>query len=173
MKRIFRWFLVPLRNPRWGALSWTLLSLLILLPGWVLLGNWFQQDLIQQSRAKVSAQINAGANALTSAINQRIALLQGLYAFTRTEWPDAQFDRPFEIYSAGLYFNSTGMRTLMIAPEGIARYIFPIYDASILSGYDILHDPNPATRADIQRAQCQNQGICSGSEANRMIHTKI
>ena len=152
MKRVWRRFLVPLRNPRWGALSWTLLSLLVLLLGWVWLGNWFQQDLIQQSRAKVSAQINAGANALTSAINQRIALLQGLYAFTRTEWPDAQFDQSFEIYSAGLYFNSTGMRTLMIAPEGIARYIFPIYDTSTLSGYDILHDPDPATRADVQRA---------------------
>ena len=40
----------------------------------------------------------------------------------------------------------------MTAPEGIARYIFPIADSQALSGYDILNDPDPETRADVQRA---------------------
>jgi signal transduction histidine kinase len=129
-----------------------LLSLLVLLPAWYLLGNWYQSNLIQQERAKAAEQISARANALVLAVDQRIALLQGLYAFTRTEWPDTEFDLTFEIYSAGIYFNTTGVRTLMIAPEGIARYIFPISDAPELSGYDILHDPDPARRANVQRA---------------------
>lgn len=128
------------------------LSLLVLLPVWFWLGSWYQDDLARQARAAAVVDISARANALTSAVNQRIALLQGLYAFTRTEWPDTQFDPPFEIYSSGIYFNSTGVRTLMIAPEGIARYVFPIVDSPALSGYDILNDPDPATRADVQRA---------------------
>jgi signal transduction histidine kinase len=129
-----------------------LLALLILLPIWLWAGAWYQRNLTQQAHAKVSEEMAARANALTSAIDQRIALLQGLYAFTRTEWPDTQFDQPFEIYSSGIYFNSTGVRTLMIAPEGVARYIFPIADSPALSGYDILNDPDPAIRADVQRA---------------------
>jgi sensor domain CHASE-containing protein len=40
----------------------------------------------------------------------------------------------------------------MIAPHGIARYIYPIYDARKLSGYDVINDPDQATREVIQRA---------------------
>ncbi len=132
-----------LRTPQGKALLPALLSLLVLLPAWYLLGNWYRADLIQQERAKAAEQISACANALASAVEQRIALLQGLYAFTRTEWPDTEFDQSFEIYSSEVYFNSTGVRTLMIAPEGIARYIFPIYNSSLLSGYDLLNHPDP------------------------------
>lgn len=141
-----------LRTPRGGAFLAVLFAFVVLLPIWYFLGNWYQANLIKQERAKAMEQISARANSLASAVDQRIALLQGLFAFTRTEWPDTQFDRPFEVYSAGVYFNSTGIRTFMIAPEGIARYIYPISDSPLLSGYDILNDPDAETRADVQRA---------------------
>ncbi len=141
-----------MRSPRGGAFFAGLLSLLVLLPAWFFINHWYQEDLVRQERAKAAEQISAHANALAAAVQERIALLQGLYAFTRTEWPDQAFDRPFEIYSSGVYFNSTGVRTLMIAPEGIARYILPVFDASVLSGYDIVNDPDPGIRNDIQRA---------------------
>jgi signal transduction histidine kinase len=157
MKALWR----QLRTPQGGSLLAVLLALLVLLPVWYILGKWYQANLIQQERAKAAEQISARAYGLASAVDQRIALLQGLYAFTRTEWPDTTFDRPFEVYSAGVYFNSTGVRTLMIAPEGIARYIYPISDSSLLSGYDILNAPDPATRNDVQRA-IRNGGITLG-----------
>ncbi len=135
-----------------GALLATLLALLVLLPAWYFLVRWYQDNQIQQERAKAAEQISAHANALSLAVDQRIALLQGLYSFTRTEWPETNFDQPFEIYCSGIFFNTTGVRTFMIAPEGIARYIFPVSDAFILRGYDLLHDPDPAIRDDIQRA---------------------
>lgn len=145
-------FWKQLHTPRAGAVLAGLLSLLVLLPIWYLLGNWYQKNLIQQERAKAAEQIAAHANALSAAVQERISLLQGLYAFTRTEWPDTTFDQPFENYSAGVYFNSTGVSTLMIAPEGIDRYIFPIYVSPLLSGYDVIHDPDPMIRNDVQRA---------------------
>jgi signal transduction histidine kinase len=141
-----------LRSIRSGAWAAALISLLVLLPAWFWGEAWYQANLVQQARAKVAGEMAAQADALISALNQRIALLQGLYAFTRTEWPDKQFDHPFEIYSSAIYFNSTGVRTLMIAPEGIARYVFPIADSAVLTGYDVLNDPDPAVRADVQRA---------------------
>ena len=141
-----------LRGPQGGALLAALIAVLALLPAWLWLGTWYRGYLVQQARAKAAGELSAQASALTSAINQRIALLRGLYAFTRTEWPDTQFDQPFEVYSSGVYFNSTGVRTLMIAPEGVARYIFPIADSQALSGFDVLHDPDPAAQADVQRA---------------------
>jgi signal transduction histidine kinase len=141
-----------LRTPGAGAILAGVICLALLLPAGYFLGNWYQADLIKQERAKTAEDLSARANALAAAVDQRIALLQGLYAFTRTEWPDTAFDRPFQVYASGVYFNTTGLRTLMIAPEGIARYIFPSYDAASLSGYDVLNDPEPGTRADIQRA---------------------
>ena len=153
--------LKQLVSPKGKALVAVLLSLSVLLPAWYLFGNWYQANMIQKERAKAAEEIAARANALAAAVDQRIALLQGLYAFTRTEWPDTSFDKPFEIYSAGIYFNSTGVRTLMIAPEGIARYIFPNYDSPALSGYDILSDPDPDIRSDVQRA-IRNRGITLG-----------
>jgi hypothetical protein len=46
-----------------------------------------------------------------------------------------------------LYFKSTGLRTLMIAPEGITRHVYPLYDTRTLSSYDVLNDRGPAMRA--------------------------
>jgi sensor domain CHASE-containing protein len=92
------------------------------------------------------------ANSLVFSVNQRLSLLQGLYAFARTEWPSVNFDYPFEVFSSELFFKSDGISTLMVAPEGIARYVYPMYNAIKLSGYDLINDPDPATREDVQRA---------------------
>ena len=123
-----------------------------LLVPWLLLGNWYKASLIRQERAAVSPQASAMANSLAFSVNQRLALLQGLYAFTRTEWPSADFDYPLEVFSSELYFKSNGISTLMVAPEGIARYVYPLYNSRKLSGYDIINDPDAITRADVQRA---------------------
>jgi len=108
--------------------------------------------MIRQERETVSAQASAIANSLVFSVNQRLALLQGLYAFTRTEWPSTDFDYPFEVFSSELYFKSNGISTIMVAPEGIARYVYPLYNARKLSGYDVINDPDASTRADVQRA---------------------
>lgn len=145
-------FLNFIKNPHRSAIISLAISLLVLLPIWFWLGNWYSTSLVQKERTNVNEQISSQAKNLIFAINQRIALLEGLYAFTRTEWPGNDFDFPFEVFSSELYFKSTGIRTLMIAPHGIARYIYPIYDARKLNGYDIINDPDQATREDIQRA---------------------
>jgi signal transduction histidine kinase len=135
-----------------NALLAAAITLLILLPAWIWLGKWYQASLVRQERANAREQISSQANSLIFAVNQRITLLEGLYAFTRTEWPGNDFDFPFEVFSSELYFKSTGVRTLMIAPQGIARYIYPIFDARKLSGYDVINDPDQAIRQDVQRA---------------------
>lgn len=141
-----------INNSHRSAIFALVISLLILLPTWFWVGNWYKSSLDRQERANVNKQISSQAKSLVFAVNQRIALLEGLYAFTRTEWPGNDFDFPFEVFSSELYFKSTGIRTLMIAPHGIARYIYPIYDARKLSGYNVINDPDQATREVIQRA---------------------
>lgn len=148
MKKLREFFGSPQRKAPLAGL----LAFLILLPIWLWTGNWYKESLIRQERASVETQLSSLANSLVFAVNQRLALLQGLYAFTRTEWPGTDFDYPFEVFSSDLYFKSTGLSTLMIAPEGIARYVFPLYDANKLSGYDVINDPRPSVRADVQRA---------------------
>jgi CHASE1-domain containing sensor protein len=89
-----------LRTPRLGAILAGLACLAVLLPAGYFVGNWYQAELVKQERAKAAEALSARANALASAVDQRIALLQGLYAFTRTEWPDTTFDRPFQVYAS-------------------------------------------------------------------------
>jgi signal transduction histidine kinase len=141
----------PAGGFRKAILAASLLFAVLLMPWWML-GNWYEGSLIRQERASVSTQTSAMASSLVFAVNQRLSLLQGLYAFTRTEWPAADFDYPFQVYSSDIYFKSNGISSLMVAPEGIARYVYPLFNARKLSGYDVINDPNSATRADVQRA---------------------
>lgn len=129
-----------------------MITLLILIPIQFWLTDWYETYQIRQERAIVSEQLSSQANSLIFSINQRIALLDGLYAFTRTEWPGNDFDFPFEVFSSELYLKSTGIRTLIIAPHGIARYIYPILDARKLNDYDVVNDPDAVIREDVQRA---------------------
>lgn len=129
-----------------------LLALLLLLVAWLLTGNWYKARLIQQARATTAGEVSARASALNAGIHQRIAYLQGLTSYARTEWPESGFDTQFRAYASGFYFNTTGVRTLLLAPQGVTRYIFPTLDREILSGYDVLNDPDPETRAAVQRA---------------------
>ena len=134
------------------ALPAALLTLLVLLPAWYWLVNGYKNSQVNLERANANEQIASQANSLIFAVNQRITLLEGLYAFTRTEWPGNDFDFSFEVFSSELYFKTSGVRSLMIAPRGITRYISPITDARQQASYDILNDSAQATRLDVQRA---------------------
>lgn len=109
---------------------------------WVEANAAYGRYLVGQSKKDISGELLARTSALTSTLNHRIALLEGLYAFTRTEWPDSSFDESFEVYSSGIFFNTTGVCTLIIAPEGITRYVYPLADGVNMIGYDLTNDEN-------------------------------
>jgi len=131
---------------------------------WWQAGRWYQTQLLTEQRASVAEDVALRGNTLSSAINRRLARLQGLYAFVQTArvsedlavWPE------FETFAAVLYAESKGIRNLAVAPEGVVRFVYPFAGNEQVLGYEPLKDTRPEVRADVQRAIETRQIILSG-----------
>ena len=111
------------RRPDGKALLSALLALAVLLPVWWLAGRWYRDRLWEQERADAALETSLRANALSSAINRRLARLQGLYAFVQVELSEEDFAVQFDKFARGLYAGTSLIRNLAVAPGGIVRYV--------------------------------------------------
>ncbi|MGW8251420.1 MAG: histidine kinase, partial [Anaerolineales bacterium] len=75
---------------------------------------------------------------------------------------DENFGKNFEIFAAGVYSSTSGIRTIAVAPGGEVYYVYPIEDNVRVVGYDPLNDPRPGVREDVQRAIETGQIVLSG-----------
>jgi PAS domain S-box-containing protein len=140
------------RRPRGGALLGALLALAVLLAVWWEAGQWYRVRLLDQQWAAAGVETSLHANALSSAINRRLARLQGLYAFLQVELESQDLAVQFDQFAAELYAGARGVRSLAVAPGGVVRYVYPLAGNEDLLGADLLNDPRPDVRADAQRA---------------------
>ncbi len=124
---------------------------------------FYQSQLILDKQDLVYSQLDPYGNALTIAINQRIDMLNGIEAFVNSEmYPvDSSFEAKFEKFASSVYNEGHGIRSLAVAPGGIARYIYPINGNEIVKGDDFLHNPQPKYRAEMQRAIESHQLVLS------------
>jgi PAS domain S-box-containing protein len=140
------------RQPDGKALVAALLALAALLPAWWLAGGWYGERLLAQERADAALETSLRANALSSAINRRLARLQGLYAFVQVELSEEDFAAQFERFASGLYAGTRGIRNLAVAPGSIVRYVYPLAGNEGVVGYDPANDPRTQVRLAVQRA---------------------
>ena len=146
------------RRPRTGAAFAASLSLTILLALWWQVGRWYQKQLLKEQRSEATIDVSLYSEAVSSAINRRLARLQGLHAFVQTELQEFDvLETPnilpkFETFAADLYAGSKGIRNLAVAPGGVVRYVYPLGGNESILGYEPLNDPRPEIRADAQRA---------------------
>jgi PAS domain S-box-containing protein len=143
---------VAAREPDSKSLLAALLTLAVLLPVWWLAGRWYGERLLEQERADVALETSLRANALSSAINRRLARLQGLYAFVQIELSEEDFAVQFERFASGLYADTRGIRNLAVAPGSIVRYVYPLIGNESVIGYDPTGDPRGEVRLGVQRA---------------------
>jgi sensor domain CHASE-containing protein len=158
LQRLRSW----LQRPTVGALLATLLALLILLPGWWLASQWYESRLLNEAQSRAVDLVSLRASALSAALNRRISLLDGLYAFSQVVIQDENFGKNFEIFAAGVYNSTSGIRTIAVAPGGVVYYVYPIEDNVRVVGYDPLNDPRPGVRDDVERAIETGQIVLSG-----------
>ena len=64
---------------------WTALFAVVLLLLWWQAGLWHQSQLLDGERTNVGARLNPYGNSLTTSIQQRMELLEGLSAFVQTK----------------------------------------------------------------------------------------
>jgi len=158
IQRLRRW----LQRPTVGALLATLLALAIMLPAWWLASRWYQSRLLNEAQSRAADLVSLRASALSAALNRRISLLDGLYAFSQVVIQDENFGNNFELFAAGVYSSTSGIRTIAVAPGGVVYYVYPIEDNVRVVGYDPLNDPRPGVQADVERAIETRQIVLSG-----------
>lgn len=149
-------------NPTLLALFGSLLILAILLIIWWQASNWYAARLLAERRAEAREDVSLRGNALTAAINRRFALLEGLYAFVQAEETGEDLTDKFDIFAAGLYGGTPGIRNIALAPDGVIQFVYPLEGNESVVGYDPSHDDRPEVRADVQRAIESREIILSG-----------
>lgn len=161
---------LPLKNmPRSRSLIAALLILAALSPLWWIIGNWYGERLSADGRARIAGLLAVHANFLNTAIQQRLALLNGLKAFadahvvSHTGMDTAEFAAFASVLSSG----TTGIRNIAISPDGIAHFVYPAEGNEGLIGHDLVNDRRAAVRTDVQRAVRSRRVVLSGPYAIR------
>jgi signal transduction histidine kinase len=148
-------------SPQW-ALGITGLTLVILL--WLLarLSDWYKQEIIKQNQAYILTQLSAYGNQLMIAINHRFSLLDALRAFIKIQESAKISQDEFNLFASGLYAGVPGIRNFSIAPKGVQRYIYPLAGNEKAIGHNLIDDPRPLVRLDVQRTIESQQLTLSG-----------
>lgn len=139
-------------SPAGGSLFAALGALLLLLLVWWQAGLWYEEQLLTDRRAQVLEETSLRANALSLAINRSLARMQGLYAFVQSEADAAEFEPKFESFAAQLYGDSQGIRNFAVTRGGEIRYVYPLAGNEVILGHNLITDPRPNVRADVERA---------------------
>lgn len=161
---------LPLKNmPRGRSLIVALFVLAALSPLWWYAGNRYGERLLADGRIRITGLLEAHANFLHTAIQQRLALLNGLKAFaeahiaSHTGIDTAEFAAFASVLSSG----TTGVRNIIVSPDGIIRFVYPAEGNEALIGQDLVNDRRAAVRADVQRAIRSRRVALSGPYAIR------
>jgi PAS domain S-box-containing protein len=149
-------------SPQFGAFVAALLIFLLLLPAWILASQWYQARLLTERRSQAADELALRASTLSGALNRRFSILDGLDAFSQVVIQDENFGKNFETFAASVYENTTGIRTIAVAPGGVVYYVYPIEDNVRVVGYDPLKDTRPGVREDVERAIDTRQVVLSG-----------
>lgn len=140
------------------ALIGALVTLLVLLPFYLQLTLRAQEWLLGEARVEVSTKLDSHGNALASALYRRLALLQSLRAYVRSDLDavsralDPESSASLDSWASGLSVGTTGVTYFSIAPSGRLRYVYPLATNEDLLDTDLLRDACPDLRANALRA---------------------
>jgi PAS domain S-box-containing protein len=138
------------------------LALVILLACWWAAAQWYRDRLVGDERARALAQVDSIGTALTTAVNQRIAALDGLAAFVRSDPSEAALAARFDIFAGALYPTAGGIRAFQIFIGGTNRFDYPLAGNEAEVGRDIFQDERPIVREAVQRAVQTRRTTLSG-----------
>jgi PAS domain S-box-containing protein len=126
-------------SSRKAIIGFTLAFVFLSLVGF-LANQWYQELLISEQRAKVTAETSIQANTISAAIYRRFAILDGLYAFVEAERNSVNFGQELKIFSAGLSSSTPGVLLIAVLPQGETEYIYSLDENEELMWHDQFRD---------------------------------
>ncbi len=152
---------VTLRYPRraWvvAAVVAVLASVLALL-----VDQWHTRLRLADAHAQARAQAAVYADALSGAVERRIALLVGLRSFANTKRTRRELDEEFALFSQGSVAGTEGVRALQLVERGRIRRTWPLVGNESVIGYDLSADPRAPVRDDVARALATGEVTVTG-----------
>lgn len=145
-----------------GLLVGQALVSLLLLVSYCWLDDAFTRALVAERRESASLAAVSLSGLLSSAMNERLALVRGLSAFVDVESRDGGLDRRFEPFAEALRRTVAGVRAITVAPDFTVRYASPRESSSSAAGRTLLSDPHPGFADTVQRAMVTGDAVLQG-----------
>ncbi len=139
-----------------------LITLLFLLPLGIILDNQYKKNLLNSKREKVKSELKNYSILLSREINQKFALLKALEVFTKENMNKKTGEIGFNKFAYGLYSSTSGIRNLVIAPDGINRYVYPIEGNEETVGHNLIKDKRPEVRKAVRETINNKEVVASG-----------
>ncbi|HEX2952649.1 MAG TPA: PAS domain S-box protein [Bacillota bacterium] len=117
-----------------------------------------------EAKEKILAQslLNPRANALTAAVNRRLALVDSIVAFINTHPQKNELTREFPTFAEGLNKSSSGIWAIQILPKGIGQYTYPLPNNNTVSSSGLLVNSCAQNSRDLRRAMMTRKVTLSG-----------
>ena len=131
-------------NPKAYAALLSLLVGLLLLIVWWQVGLAYEDHLIVREKEIVTTDLALLANSFTNVLNHRLDLMQGLHSYVVMDPSPERLEARFDLFAAGLYESTPGIRTLVVGPGGVQTYVYPYLGNEATLGHDLLNDTRPS-----------------------------
>ncbi|MGM0472047.1 MAG: PAS domain-containing protein, partial [Bacillota bacterium] len=140
-------------KPRYCSLCLVIvIAIIIIIPLCLVINNLYGDYLLQQKREEIRNNLLSYKVTLSNVINNRFSLIKGLEAFVISNF-DQQIDyREFNSFAYSLYNSVDGIKNLIIAPDGINKFVFPLTDNEASLGHNLIQDQRVNVREDVKRA---------------------
>jgi two-component system, LuxR family, sensor kinase FixL len=149
-------------GPRLKALAATLVTLFLLTGIWWGAHLWYRNTILVEARGDVLAELDPYGNALTIDLRRRFDLIYGLRAWLSTNPPITDLAANFEGFARQLTEGVTGIRNLVVAPDGRVRFVYPPAGNEKIVGRELLNDSRVEVREEIARAITSRKMVVSG-----------
>jgi PAS domain S-box-containing protein len=125
---------------------------------WHQLGRWRDHQRVGELQRDVQAVLSTHSNALVSALQRRLALLDAFHAFVEQYAGSPDVVERLAPIATRLRADVPGVRNLAVAQGSTYVFVSPAGGNERVLGYDPLLDPRPQVRADARRA-LEGQGL--------------
>lgn len=113
--------------------------------------RWNAAQVEVDLRTRVLLRAAPTAQALRSAVERRVALLEGLWSFAESQPSRGALDAQFPLYARGLLASTNGVRAVQFVQDGRIVSTWPLEGNERALGYDLANDPRSEIREGLER----------------------
>lgn len=122
----------------------------------------YGERLLLEKREAVTGEIKTRSDALTATLNRHFGEMKGLVVFAETVESDELQKTYFNDFAKGLFSSTRGVRTLILAPGGIQKYVYPVKGNEAVIGRNVLANPRPEQQEALKRTLESRQMVING-----------